>query len=86
MAQNYLICPNNHGAPIMIDQINRLCDKFAIDGMVMHASRTCRGMTNPQFLIADAAQSGAAPDAVLRGRCADDSFYKDELLNSASRR
>lgn len=33
MAQNYLICPNNHGAPIMIGEIERICDKFKIDGM-----------------------------------------------------
>jgi benzoyl-CoA reductase subunit B len=82
MAQNYLICPNNHGAPIMIGEINKLCDKFQIDGMVMHASRTCRGMTNSQFLIADAAKKHGRQALFFEGDVADESFYKDELLNT----
>ncbi|MBL8588397.1 MAG: 2-hydroxyacyl-CoA dehydratase [Methylobacteriaceae bacterium] len=82
MAQNYLICPNNHGAPIMIEQINRLCDKFAVDGLVMHVSRPCRGMTNQQFLIADAAKRRGRQSLFFEGDVADDSFYKDELLNT----
>lgn len=82
MAQNYLICPNNHGAPIMIGEINKLCDKFGIDGMVMHASRTCRGMTNSQFLIADSAKRNGRQALFFEGDVADESFYKDELLNT----
>lgn len=81
MAQNYLICPNNHGAPIMIGEIEKLCDKFQIDGMVMHASRTCRGMTNSQFLIADSAKNSGRQAMFFEGDVADESFYKDELLN-----
>ena len=81
MAQNYLICPNNHGAPIMIGEIERLCDKFKIDGMVMHAARTCRGMTNSQFLIADSAKRHGRQALFFEGDVADESFYKDELLN-----
>lgn len=82
MAQNYLICPNNHGAPIMIGEINRICDKFGIDGMVMHASRTCRGMSNSQFLIADSAKRHGRQALFFEGDVADESFYKDELLNT----
>jgi benzoyl-CoA reductase subunit B len=82
MAQNYLICPNNHGAPIMIGEINKLCDKFEIDGMVMHASRTCRGMTNSQFLIADSAKRHGRQALFFEGDVADESFYKDEMLNT----
>ncbi|WP_324330691.1 2-hydroxyacyl-CoA dehydratase family protein [Paracoccus solventivorans] len=81
MAQNYLICPNNHGAPIMIGEIERICDKFKIDGMVMHAARTCRGMTNSQFLIADSAKRHGRQALFFEGDVADESFYKDELLN-----
>ena len=82
MAQNYLICPNNHGAPIMIGEINKLCDKYDIDGMVMHASRTCRGMTNSQFLIADSAKRHGRQALFFEGDVADESFYKDEMLNT----
>ncbi|WP_238367146.1 2-hydroxyacyl-CoA dehydratase subunit D [Mesobacterium pallidum] len=81
MAQNYLICPNNHGAPIMIGEIEKLCDKFDIDGVVCHASRTCRGMTNSQFLIAGSAKKYGRQAMFFEGDVADESFYKDELLN-----
>lgn len=82
MAQNYLICPNNHGAPIMIGEIENLCDKFHIDGVVCHASRTCRGMTNSQFLIAGSAKKYGRQAMFFEGDVADESFYKDELLNT----
>lgn len=81
MAQNYLVCPNNHGAPIMIGEIEKVCDKFQIDGVVCHASRTCRGMTNAQFLIADSAKRYGRQAMFFEGDVADESFYKDELLN-----
>ena len=83
MAQNYLICPNNHASPILIDLIMGLCEKFKVDGMVIHASRTCRAFTNPQFLIADAAQKRLGiQTSMFEGDVTDESFYKDELLNS----
>ncbi len=83
MAQNYLICPNNHAAPILIELIMGLCRKFQVDGMVIHASRTCRAFTNPQFMIAEAAQRQLGiPSSMFEGDVTDESFYKDELLNS----
>ncbi|MGE0231071.1 MAG: 2-hydroxyacyl-CoA dehydratase subunit D [Flavobacteriaceae bacterium] len=83
MAQNYLICPNNHAAPILIDLIMDLCKKYEVDGMVIHASRTCRAFTNPQFLIADAATKRLGiQTSMFEGDVTDESFYKDELLNS----
>ncbi|HEU0221243.1 MAG TPA: 2-hydroxyacyl-CoA dehydratase family protein [Paracoccaceae bacterium] len=83
MAQNYLICPNNHASPILIDLILGLCRKYAVDGMVIHASRTCRAFTNPQFLIADAATKRLGIQTTMfEGDVTDESFYKDELLNS----
>jgi len=81
MAQNYLVCPTNHAAPLMIGEINKACDKYGIDGMVMHTARTCRAMTNYQFLIADSAKHRARPSLFFEGDVADESFYKDELLN-----
>ncbi|MCB1667180.1 MAG: 2-hydroxyacyl-CoA dehydratase [Pseudomonadales bacterium] len=82
MAQNYLACPNNSGAPHMIGEIDRVCDKFDIDGVVLHASRTCRGMSNNQFLISDSAVKHGRQAIFFEGDVADESFYKDELLNT----
>ena len=50
--------------------------------MVMHASRTCRGMSNSQFLIADSAKKHGRQAMFFEGDVADESFYKDELLNT----
>jgi benzoyl-CoA reductase/2-hydroxyglutaryl-CoA dehydratase subunit BcrC/BadD/HgdB len=83
MAQNYLICPNNHGARMLTGEVLKLCEKFAIDGMVFHVSRTCRAFTNPQNLFADAAHKRLGiQTAMFEGDVTDDSFYKDEMLNS----
>lgn len=82
MAQNYLACPNNSGAPQMIGEIERVCDKFDIDGVVCHVSRTCRGMTNQQFLISESAVEHGRQVIHFEGDVADESFYKDELLNT----
>ena len=83
MAQNYLICPNNHSSPILVDLIMGLCSKYQVDGMVIHASRTCRAFTNPQFLIADAAQKRLGiQTSMFEGDVVDESFYKDELVNT----
>lgn len=83
MAQNYLICPNNHSAPILIDETMKLCKKYDVDGMVIHASRTCRAFTNPQYMIAEAATKRLGiPTTMFEGDVTDESFYKDELLNS----
>jgi len=83
MAQNFLICPNNHASPILIELIMDLCKKYEVDGMVIHASRTCRAFTNPQFLIADSASKRLGIQTTMfEGDVTDESFYKDELLNS----
>ena len=49
MAQNYLLCPTNHAAKIMGELMHRAsADDYEIDGVVFHATRTCRAFTNPQ--------------------------------------
>ncbi|MFD2578430.1 2-hydroxyacyl-CoA dehydratase [Novosphingobium colocasiae] len=81
MGQNYLICPNNHSSPILIDLIMGLCEKYEVDGIVFHATRTCRAFTNPMHMIAETAQKrlgiqttmfegDVADEIVLQGRTA----------------
>ena len=83
MAINYLVCPINLSAPLMVEQIVRLCREYEIDGLVLHAARTCRAFSNPQFLIAEAVQKQLGlPVAMIEGDMVDESFYKDELINS----
>jgi len=83
MGQNYLICPNNHSSPILIDLIMGLCEKYEVDGIVFHATRTCRAFTNPMFMIAQEATSRLGIQTTMfEGDVADETFYKDELLNT----
>jgi benzoyl-CoA reductase subunit B len=83
MAINYLVCPINLSAPLMVEQIVRLCREYEIDGLVLHAARTCRAFSNPQFLIAEAVQKQLGlPVAMIEGDMVDESFYKDEIINS----
>jgi benzoyl-CoA reductase subunit B len=83
MAINYLVCPINLSAPLMCEQIVRLCREYEIDGVVLHVARTCRAFSNPQFLIAEAVQKQLGlPVAMIEGDMVDESFYKDELVNS----
>jgi benzoyl-CoA reductase subunit B len=83
MAINYLVCPINLSAPLLSQQIVRLCREYEIDGLVLHVARTCRAFSNPQFLIAEAVQKQLGlPVAMIEGDMVDDSFYKDEIVNS----
>ena len=83
MAINYLVCPINLSAPLMIEEIIKLCRKYEIEGVVLHAARTCRAFSNPQYLIADAVQKRLGlPVAMIEGDMVDETFYKDELVNS----
>lgn len=83
MAQNYLVCPINLSAPFLIEKTVGFCRKYEIDGVVLHSSRTCRAFTNPQYLLAEATTTQLGiPSTMFEGDVTDESFYKDELLNS----
>ncbi|MCU1671431.1 MAG: Benzoyl-CoA reductase subunit [Blastococcus sp.] len=83
MAQHYLLCPTNHGTKTLKYLTNRDCEEYGVDGIVFHASRTCRAFTNPQHLLAKAAQRELGiPSMFFEGDVADASFYKDEILES----
>jgi benzoyl-CoA reductase/2-hydroxyglutaryl-CoA dehydratase subunit BcrC/BadD/HgdB len=83
MAQHYLLCPTNHGAKTIRQLVLRDCEQYKVDGIVFHSTRTCRAFTNPQRLIAKAAQRDhGIPSMFFEGDVADASFYKDEILES----
>lgn len=83
MAQHYLLCPTNHGTKTLQHLLLSDCEEYGVDGIVFHSSRTCRAFTNPQRLLAKAAQRElGVPSMFFEGDVADASFYKDELLES----
>ena len=83
MAQHYLICPINYGLGTLKYLMKRDCEDYGIDGLVFHASRTCRAFTNSQHLLARSAKAELGiPSTFFEGDVADASFYKDEILES----
>lgn len=83
MAQNFLTCPISISAPQVIDKIVAHCEEYEIDGLLLHGARTCRAFSYPQFLIADAVDKRLGmPVAMFEGDMVDESFYKDEIVNS----
>jgi benzoyl-CoA reductase/2-hydroxyglutaryl-CoA dehydratase subunit BcrC/BadD/HgdB len=83
MAQHYLLCPTNHGTKTLQHLMTRDVEKYGIDGVVFHSSRTCRAFTNPQHVLAETAQRDLGIQTMFfEGDVADASFYKDEVLDS----
>nr|WP_227999065.1 2-hydroxyacyl-CoA dehydratase family protein [Nocardia australiensis] len=83
MAQHYLLCPTNHGTKTIKNLVLRDSEYYDVDGIVFHSTRTCRAFTNPQRLVAKAAQRELGiPSMFFEGDVADASFYKDEILES----
>ncbi|MGD0721568.1 MAG: 2-hydroxyacyl-CoA dehydratase family protein [Roseiarcus sp.] len=83
MAQNYLTCPISISAPQVIEKIVEHCENYEIDGLILHGARTCRAFSYPQFLIAEAVGKRLGlPVAMFEGDMVDESFYKDEIVNS----
>ena len=82
-AQNNLLCPMNHSTKTTTGLVLRDCDFYDVDGIVFHSTRTCRAFTNPQRLMAKAAQEKRGLATMFfEGDIADASFYKDEVLES----
>ena len=82
MAQHYLLCPSNHSAKTMGELLLRDCESHGIDGIVFHATRTCRSFTNGQMVMSQMAQRAGIQTMFFEGDVADAAFYKDALLES----
>lgn len=82
MAQHYLLCPFNHSAQNLAEQVLGDCETYGIEGIVFHATRTCRSATNGQLVLAKMAQQRGLQTMFFEGDVADESFYKDEILQS----
>lgn len=82
MAQHYLLCPFNHSTKVLGELLLRECENYAIDGVVFHATRTCRSASNGQMVMAQMAQRAGIQTMFFEGDVADAAFYKDALLES----
>jgi len=82
MAQHYLLCPFNHSAKVLGELMLKDCAGYAIDGVVFHATRTCRSASNGQMVMAKMAQRAGIQTMFFEGDVADAAFYKDAVLES----
>lgn len=82
MAQHYLLCPFNHSGKVLGELLLRDCENYAIDGVVFHATRTCRSASNGQMVMAQMAQKAGIQTMFFEGDVADAAFYKDAVLES----
>lgn len=82
MAQHYLLCPFNHSAKVLGELLLKECENYAIDGVVFHATRTCRSASNGQMVVAQMAQRAGIQTMFFEGDVADAAFYKDAVLES----
>lgn len=82
MAKHYLLCPFNHTAKSLGELLVKDCEYYGIDGVVFHATRTCRSATNGQMIMAQVAQKAGIQTMFFEGDVADEAFYKDAVLES----
>ena len=82
MAQHYLLCPFNHSSRVLGELLIRDCEAYGVEGIVFHATRTCRSATNGQLVMAKMAQKAGIQTMFFEGDVADAAFYKDAILES----
>ena len=83
IAQHYLTCPANHVVKIQAELMLRDAKYYGIDGVVFHASRTCRAWSNSRNVMSQIVQRELGiPTMFFEGDIADAAFYKDDLLDS----
>jgi len=82
MAQHYLLCPFNHSSRTLGELLLKECEMYGVEGVVFHATRTCRSASNGQLVMAQMAQRAGLQTMFFEGDVADESFYKDAVLES----
>jgi benzoyl-CoA reductase/2-hydroxyglutaryl-CoA dehydratase subunit BcrC/BadD/HgdB len=76
------MCPFNHSAKVLGEMLIRECELYGVEGIVFHATRTCRSASNGQMVMAQMAQRAGLQTMFFEGDVADEAFYKDAVLES----
>jgi benzoyl-CoA reductase subunit B len=83
IAINHLECQLNLGYPITEERMMTLSKDYSIDGIVFHGARTCRSFSRSHFLLAENLNKKMGIQSTsFEGDMVDDSFYKEELVNT----
>ncbi len=83
LAANGLALHANHNIDWLVDNISKLCQEYAIDGIVSHAHRTCRPLAAPQLDMMDGVSRRLGLPAVFfEADLADETFYSDAQVDT----
>ena len=83
IAINHLECQLNLGYPITEERMIKQCRDYSIDGVILHAARTCRSFARSHFLLAEALNRKLGISSTMfEGDMVDESFYQDEIVNT----
>lgn len=83
VAINHLECQLGLGYQITEEQMFGLCEKYKIDGVILHGARTCRSFGRSHYLMAgNLAKKKGIPSTMFEGDMVDESFYKEEVVNT----
>ncbi|MCB1668228.1 MAG: 2-hydroxyacyl-CoA dehydratase family protein [Porticoccaceae bacterium] len=82
IAQHYLLCPFNHHSKFLKHTIMKECRDYDADGIVFHATRTCRSSTNGQMVMAQIAKEAGLQTMSFEGDTSDESFFKDAMFEN----
>lgn len=83
MAVNGVALHANHNLEWLIENISRLCQEYAIDGLVFPAMRTCRPLAAPQLQIGDGvARKLGIPATFFEADMADETFYAEAQVDT----
>jgi benzoyl-CoA reductase subunit B len=83
LAENAVALHLNHNIDWLIDNVAQLCQEFAIDGLVMHAHRTCRSLAAAQLEVMDGVSRRLGiPGVFFEADIADETFYSDAQVDT----
>ena len=83
LAANAVALHGNQNLDWLIENISQLCTDFALDGLIMHAHRTCRPLAGPQLEVMDGVSRRLGiPGVFLEADMADDTYYSDAQVDT----
>lgn len=83
VAINHLECQLGLGYKITEEKMFELCERYKIDGVILHGARTCRSFGRSHYLMAEnLSKKLGIPSTMFEGDMVDESFYKEEVVNT----
>jgi benzoyl-CoA reductase/2-hydroxyglutaryl-CoA dehydratase subunit BcrC/BadD/HgdB len=73
----------NHNIDWLIDTVSDTCQRYSVDGLLIHANLTCRTMAGPQFEIMEGvSRKLGIPAVYFEGDMADDTLISESQIDT----